>query len=79
MVFVTADPDTFVQQWERPARPGNLPQATTIAKVQRGQTLAALNLFSGCTADPTGNCDATADFHLAKPDGSDYARHKGWP
>ena len=76
-LFVSPDPDGFLEQWSRPAQPGYVPQMTTTSKVKRGETIAAFIVFGGCAPDAAGNCDATADFEVLKPDKSGYGKFEG--
>lgn len=72
LLLVSPEPEKFLEQWNQPARPGYVPSATTTSKLKRGDKVAAFVVFSGCRADEAGNCQATADFHVLKPDGSEY-------
>lgn len=77
MLLVTPEPEEFLKQWDHPPSPDYKPKMTTTSNVKRGEQVVGFLLFSGCKVNGSGNCDATVDWLLKKPDGSIYADHKG--
>jgi len=75
MLLITNDPESFFEQWNKPASPDYKPNISTVEKANRGDTVMAITLFAGCEADDRGNCDSEIDFKVLKPDGSMYSEH----
>jgi hypothetical protein len=73
MMLLTDRPDEFLADWEKPT-PG-VPIATT-GKAHRGSKVVAFLVFQGCTPDSAGLCNATADFRILRPDGTEYGAYK---
>ncbi len=73
MVLITNDPEGFFEQWNKPPSPDRKPELSTVSKVKRGDVVMAIVVFSGCSADKSGNCNSKVDFKVINPDGSVYA------
>jgi hypothetical protein len=66
---LTDKPDELFRAWQKPAV--GVPVSTTkIAK--RGEPVAGVVFFAGCTKDKDGFCNATVTFQVFKPNGSPY-------
>lgn len=68
------DEEAFLKEWETPE--SHVATVKSASKMKRGAVLSAELLFFGC-GRPKGNCDATADFTVLKPDGSVYGNIRG--
>ena len=71
-LLVTDSPEEFIESWNQPASPEYQPKISTTNRAHRGDTVEAVVLFQGCRADGAGFCDATTDFVILRPDGSEY-------
>jgi hypothetical protein len=69
MLQLTDRPEELFAAWEIPAA-AVATSTTEIAK--RGEPIVGVVLFSGCTPNSAGVCDAEAYFQVFKPDGSPY-------
>ena len=76
-LMITADPNGFLEQWNRAPSLDYKPQIKTASTVPRGGTVMGFVIFSGCKPNAAGSCDATVDWILLKPDGTVYADQKG--
>jgi hypothetical protein len=56
--------------WDTPSEEVYIPSTE---KIEKGKTLTALIVFSGCAADDKGNCNLLAKYKVLLPDGSVYA------
>lgn len=65
-ILLTTDEKQFRQIWNSSATP---PRLTTTSTVRRGETVAALLVFHGCTPTSAGVCDAVSEFFIEGPDG----------
>ena len=70
-LLLTAEPEDVLRDWNAPG--GEVPVRTTEV-VPRGVPIVAFVFFAGCRADRNGLCDASIDFTILKPDGSEYNR-----
>jgi hypothetical protein len=77
LLLLTDKPDTFLEQWSRPAAPGYAPNIKTVTEARRGDVVAAMILFTRCAPATSGRCASIADFRVIRPDGSIYAEHPG--
>jgi hypothetical protein len=77
MLLLTAHPDEFVEQWNRPAAPGYQPRIRTVTEAARGDVVSALVLFARCADDASGACWSEVDFRVVRPDGVTYAELEG--
>ena len=73
MLLLSDKPEDFFQAWDQPTIVIELP---TTDLVKRGVPIFAFVVFYGCTPDAAGLCDASVDFTVLKPDGSEYASFK---
>lgn len=73
MILMTTDSKTALENWEMLTEGVSIPQAE---KVEKGNPIEALILFSGCKPNNKGDCITEADYQIIKPDGSMYAEHK---
>ena len=71
MLLLSDEPQKFVDDWNKPETPAL--HSTDVAK--RGTPIGAFVLFVGCK-EVEGHCDATVDFTVLRPDGSEYASQK---
>jgi hypothetical protein len=69
MLLLSDEPDDVLQTWETPNAAVPVRTADTIA---RGVPIVAFVFFAGCEADDNGLCNASADFTIRRPDGSEY-------
>jgi len=56
--------------WDTPSEEVYIPSTEM---VEKGKTLTALVVFSGCAADDKGNCNLLVKYKVLQPDGSVYA------
>lgn len=77
LVVLICDLEKFKKEWDRPSV--DTPRVTTCTQLKRGERIVAYALFSGCMANPQGNCESLVDFIVYKPDGSVYGERKGAP
>ena len=73
MLVLSDEPDDVLRTWEGPeiVEPSPVRVADTIA---RGVPIVAFVFFAGCEADDYGMCNASVDFTILRPDGSEYDR-----
>ena len=69
MLLLTDEPDDVLQTWDTPNAPVPV---RAISKITRGVPIVAFVFFSGCQPDGNGMCNASADFTILRPDGSEY-------
>lgn len=69
MLLLTDEPDDVLQTWDTPNAPVPV---RAISKITRGVPIVAFVFFSGCQPDANGLCNASADFTILRPDGSEY-------
>jgi hypothetical protein len=67
MLVLTADEAAFIRAWSSPAQ---RPVLQTTKSMQRGKSVSAMLLFSGCTPNAAGTCNISAQYRLAGPDGT---------
>lgn len=79
MLMITDDLQSFLDQWSKPAAPGYRPNISTTDEASRGDTVAAVVLFTSCARSESGSCLAVVDFRVVRPDGTVYAEHAGAP
>jgi hypothetical protein len=68
-------PDEVLQSWTAPTTVNAA--VRTADTVERGAPIVAFVFFSGCLPDESGNCNASADFTILRPDGSVYENFSG--
>jgi hypothetical protein len=68
-LLLTDKPDDVLRTWTSPGAGVAFQAADTIT---RGAAIVAFVFFSGCEADKHGMCNASADFTILRPDGSEY-------
>lgn len=73
MLFLSDKPEAFLNAWNQPTE--GVPIQTTDT-VPRGVPIVAFVVFTGCAPDNAGLCNASIDFTVLKPDGSEYSRHE---
>jgi hypothetical protein len=71
----TAKPDELFAAWEKPGDYVQVPGFTD--SVHRNETIVGVVFFTGCKPDADGNCNATVDYLILRPDGTVYADLKG--
>ena len=76
MLLVTDDPEGFFERWDHPPSPDYKPTLTTVSTVNRGDTVVAVVVFTGCAANADGNCQSEVDFTVLFPDGTVYEELK---
>jgi len=69
MLLLSDEPDDVLRSWSTPNAAVPVQTADTIA---RGVPIVAFVFFAGCEPDKHGLCNASADFTIRKPDGSEY-------
>ncbi|HXV75125.1 MAG TPA: hypothetical protein VD788_02320 [Candidatus Polarisedimenticolaceae bacterium] len=69
MLLMSDNPDEVVRDWETPDAPVTVRAVNTIT---RGVPIVGFVVFAGCEPDERGNCNASVDFIVLKPDGSEY-------
>ena len=69
LIFI-ADEQALFKQWATPSATVNLDTVDTI-KVNR--PISAFIIFSGCKANPAGNCNVSMRYRVIQPDGKVYA------
>ncbi|SIT50209.1 conserved hypothetical protein [Paraburkholderia piptadeniae] len=67
MLVLTADEAAFMRAWNSHAQRPNL---QTTKSMQRGKSVSAMLLFSGCTPNAAGTCNVSVRYRLAGPDGT---------
>lgn len=73
MLFLSDQPEEFLHAWNQPTEGVSIQTTDT---VPRGVPIVALVFFTGCAPDSDGLCNASVDFTVLKPDGSEYSRHE---
>ncbi len=71
MLLLSDAPDDVLRTWEDPDSAEPVRMAETIV---RGVPIVAFVFFAGCVADEEGLCNASVDFTILRPDGSEYDR-----
>jgi len=69
MLLLSDQPDDVLKSWEIAEASVPVRTADTIT---RGVPIVAFVFFSGCRPDEDGMCNASADFTILRPDGSEY-------
>ena len=69
LVFV-ANEDELFKRWNTPSETVDI---SSIDKVAVNGAINAFIIFSGCTADKSGNCSVSMRFRVLQPDGKVYA------
>ena len=67
--------EKFHQEWKIPGKLNVEP----VKKIKMNSSLTALIIFSGCAADPNGNCHVLVDFHITQPNGKSYGKMVNQP
>lgn len=67
MLVLTADEVVFTRTWNSSAQ---RPFLQTTKRVQRGKSVSAMLLFSGCRPNSAGTCNVSVTYRLAGPDGT---------
>jgi hypothetical protein len=67
MLVLTADEVAFTRTWNSSAQ---RPVLQTTKRVQRGKSVSAMLLFSGCRPNSAGTCNVSVTYRLAGPDGT---------
>lgn len=73
MLFLSDKPDEFLEAWDQTTKGVSIHTTDTIS---RGVPIVAFVIFVGCKPDDEGLCNATVDFTVLKPDGTEYASFK---
>ena len=71
MLVLTDKPEEFFAAWETNA-PGVSISETAVVK--RGSPVMGVVVFTGCSPNEKGLCDATVVYTLLKPDGTVYGK-----
>lgn len=71
MLLLSDAPDAVLRTWEDPDSAEPVRMAETIS---RGVPIVAFVFFAGCVADEEGLCNASVDFTILRPDGTEYDR-----
>ncbi|MBX3320965.1 MAG: hypothetical protein KF890_13865 [Nitrospira sp.] len=69
LVLTDKESEAF-SRWDTPSEGVYL---SSRDKIERGNILTALVMFSGCGTDKNGNCDLVVKFKVVRPDGRTYA------
>jgi hypothetical protein len=64
-LVVVEDPDEYRRRWLGV----DIPKLESVSEVDRGDSIGAFVVFSGCKPDVQGVCNLEADFTLYRPDG----------
>ncbi|WP_155836998.1 hypothetical protein [Paraburkholderia mimosarum] len=67
MLVLTADEVAFMRAWNSSVQ---RPVLQTTKRVQRGKSVSAMLLFSGCKPNSAGTCDVSVTYRIAGPDGT---------
>jgi len=70
MLLLSDEPDRFIRAWGETSKDFPLQMTDTVS---RGIPLVAFVLFRGCAPDEHGLCNASVDFTVLRPDGTEYA------
>lgn len=73
MLLLSDKPEDFLETWDQPTDGVLIETTDTVA---RGVPIIAFVLFTGCAPDDKGLCNASVDFVILKPDGSEYDSFK---
>jgi len=73
-LLLTRRPDRFLSSWAARRGAEDKPEIQSTSQAARGEPAVAFVLFSGSVPGATGQSDATVDFQVLRPDGSEYAR-----
>jgi hypothetical protein len=71
MMHLVGDAEEYLSSWETVT-----PHFVVVpieTPVPKGQPVFQFVVFSNCEAGENGLCDATIDFRITRPDGSDYS------
>jgi hypothetical protein len=71
MLFVS-NKERFLREWLQPTPP----QLSTTNKTIRNVPIFMNLILAGCAADPSGNCNVTADVTIIDPIGNKYSEYK---
>ena len=74
-LIVVADPQKFMEDWQKP----EMPHIEPVKETKRGELLGAFVLFAGCTTDTQGKCNAEVDYAFYRPDGKLVGERKNQP
>lgn len=77
MLVVTDRLDQFLLEWEKPDDPSHPPNISAAKSAKRGDVVWGIVIFTGCAPGEKKLCRADVDFEVLRPDGSQYASHKG--
>lgn len=72
-LLLTRQPERFLNAWAQSPRADSELEIQNAKQAARGEPAVAFVLFAGCLPGATGHCDATVDFRVLRPDGSEYA------
>lgn len=72
-LLVTNQPGTVFMRWQQ----GDKLELSNVRSARRGEPVAALVLFAGCTGDQRGHCDLVMDMLVLDPAGKVYGEMKG--
>jgi len=75
MLAITNKVESFLSEWKG-TEFAHAPRFESVSTVRRGEQIAALVFFSGCTS-AQNLCDAIIDFKLLRPDGTTYSEQAG--
>jgi hypothetical protein len=64
------DEKRFFKRWNTPSK---VVDVDTVSEIPRGAPLITPVIFSGCSANESGNCMVSGDFKVLRPNGSSYA------
>ena len=67
MLVLTAHEAAFTRAWNSSAQS---PVLQTTKQVQRGKSVSAMLLFSGCKPNPAGTCNVSVTYRFSGPDGA---------
>lgn len=69
ILLMSDNPEEVVRDWDTP-NTGVTVRA--VNRIPRGVPIVGFVFFSGCRPDEKGNCNASVDFRVVGPDGSEY-------
>jgi hypothetical protein len=70
ILLLSDEPDDVLRSWTTPS--AGVPVKVTDT-ITRGLPIVAFVFFAGCQPDAAGQCNASVDFTILEPDGSEYA------
>ena len=78
-LLLTRQPEHFLNSWAQEpnlgsSNPHPRPKVQNAKQAARGEPAVAFVLFTGCAPGVDGSCNATVDFRVLRPDGTEYAK-----